>query len=308
MSAGCLICLEALTSGETYHDRCVKRLFGTSTVPRIEVEVAKLHTLAGVMVQHATLSGTQRKISLGFAQERATLRVAGIGGIYILKPQTGVFPSLPENEHVTMRLGALFGLEIPPCGLVRLNDASLAFIIARFDRAPDGRKVRQEDFCQLAQRPAKEKYRGLAERCAKIIQRYSGQPGIDLLKLYRQLVCSWWVGNNDLHLKNLSLIAGEDGRHRLSPAYDLVSTMLVILEDDRMALPMGGRERHLTRRGWLDFAASCGIPTRAADRVLAEPARLLARAESMAARSQLPAEMQTALITLLRARAALLTA
>lgn len=105
------------------------------------------------------------------------------------------------------RLGALFGLEIPPCGLVRLVDDTLAFVVARSDRLPSGRKVRQEDFCQLAQLPAKERYRGSAELCARIIRAFSDQPIVDLRKLYRQLVMRWWAGNNDLHLKNLSLIA-----------------------------------------------------------------------------------------------------
>jgi serine/threonine-protein kinase HipA len=254
------------------------------------------------MVQHTSISGAQRKISLGFSQDRATLQVPEIGGAYILKPQTGVYPSLPENEHLTMQLAALFGLEIPPCGLVRLTDQSLAYIIRRFDRAADGRKRRQEDFCQLAVKPPKEKYDGSAELCVKMIRQYSSQPLVDLLKLYRQWVFSWWVGNHDLHLKNLSLLAGSDGPHQLSPVYDLVATHVVIA-DDHMPLSMGGRTRNFARPAWLRFAAYCAIPERAADRVLQQPARLLERAEQMVARSWLPDEMKRTYSELLRERA-----
>lgn len=301
--AGCMVCLAPINGQVTYHRACVRRLFGSPRVPPIDVEQAKLHTLAGAMVRHTSISGAQRKISLGFSQDRAALQVPEIGGAYILKPQTGVYPALPENEHLTMRLGGLFGLEIPPCGLVRLTDESLAYLVLRFDRAADGRKLRQEDFCQLAVKPPKEKYDGSAELCARLIRQYSGQPLVDLLKLYRQWVFSWWVGNHDLHLKNLSLLAGARGQHQLSPAYDLVATHLVIA-DDHMALPMNGRARRFMRAAWLCFAAYCDIPERAAERVLQQPARLIERAERLVAASWLPHQMKQAYLDLLRERAA----
>ena len=305
MTPACKVCLDPLRSGDAYHRRCVQRLFGSARVPIIEVEQAKLHTLAGVMVEHTSISGTQRKISLGFTQDRARLRVPDIGGEYILKPQTGTYPALPENEHLTMQLGALFGLEIATCGLVTLDDGSFAYIVARFDRPPGGRKLRQEDFCQLALKSPKEKYTGSAELCARLIKRYSGQPGVDLLKLYRQWVFCWWTGNGDLHLKNLAVVGppvgSHDRLHRLSPAYDLLSTHLVI-DDDPMALPMGGRNRPLSRASWLAFARYCDIPVRAGDRILAQPARLIDRAEQLVERSFLPMPMKAAYTSLLRQR------
>jgi len=300
--AGCMVCLAPGAGSEEYHRRCVRRLFGSARVPHIDVEQAKMHTLAGTMVRHTSISGVQRKISLGFSQDRAALHVPEAGSAYILKPQTGVYPALPENEHLTMQLGALFGLEIPPCGLVRLTDQSLAYIIARFDRTADGRKLRQEDFCQLAVKPSKEKYDGSAELCVRVLRQYSGQPVIDLLKLYRQWVFSWWVGNHDLHLKNLALLADADGLHWLSPAYDLVATHVVIA-DDHMALSLGGRNTRLARPSWTSFARYCRIPERAADRVLRQPVRVLERAEGMVARSWLPEEMKHAYSRLLRERA-----
>jgi serine/threonine-protein kinase HipA len=32
---------------------------------------------------------------------------------YIIKPQNDLFPQLPENEDVTMRMAKVFGLEAP---------------------------------------------------------------------------------------------------------------------------------------------------------------------------------------------------
>jgi serine/threonine-protein kinase HipA len=48
-----------------------------------------------------------------------------------------------------------------------------------------GRKLRQEDFCQLAEKSPKEKYDGSAELCARLVRRYADEPGIELWKLYR---------------------------------------------------------------------------------------------------------------------------
>ena len=42
-----------------------------------------------------------------------------------------------ENEHVTMRPAGIVGMEVPPCGLFRLKDGSLAYLVLRFDRMPN---------------------------------------------------------------------------------------------------------------------------------------------------------------------------
>ena len=160
----CLICLGEMGRRPAlgaYHRDCLQRLFGAATIPEIDVEIAKLHTVGLAMVGRTSLSGVQRKVSLGLSADRKTLQVALGAQRYILKPQTETYPSLPENEHVTMRLAELAGLEIPPCGLFRLKDDSTAYLVLRFDRTPEGRKLRQEDFCQLAQKSPKEKYDGV---------------------------------------------------------------------------------------------------------------------------------------------------
>jgi hypothetical protein len=133
--------------------------------------MAKLHTLALAMVGHSSMSGVQRKISVRLDADRNTLQVATSGGQFIFKPQAQTFPSLPENEHVTMRIAALVGLAVPPCGLVQLDDGSWAYVVVRFDRTPAA-KLPMEDFCQLAEKAPKEKYDGSAELCFRLIAKY----------------------------------------------------------------------------------------------------------------------------------------
>lgn len=50
------------------------------------------------MVGHTSISGIQRKISVGLSRDRSTLQVAIEGGRYVLKPQAQTYPHLPEND------------------------------------------------------------------------------------------------------------------------------------------------------------------------------------------------------------------
>lgn len=175
----------------------------------------------------------------------------------------------------------------------------------RFDRPREGGKRRQEDFCQLAEFSPKLKYEGSAELCVRLVRRYASEPGIATLALFRLLVFGWWTGNGDMHLKNVSLLAGADGRQNLSPAYDLLCTRLVIA-DDPLALPVDARRDRLDRATWMRFSAYAKLPTAAAARVLDLPGQALAAAEELCQRSYLPDEYKAAYVALLRERAGVL--
>jgi serine/threonine-protein kinase HipA len=264
----CLICLREVSGGGDYHPRCARTLFGTTRPPVAEdLDLAKLHTLALAMAGRTSLSGVQRKIAVNLSADRRTLQVAQGPGAYILKPQSSAYPQLPENEVLTMRIAEAFGVEIPACGLVRLADGSLAYLVRRFDRPAGGSKLLQEDFCQLAAKRAKEKYDGSAELCARLVRRYATEPVIELLKLLRVFVVTWVTGNGNMHLKNLSLLAAADRLYRLSPAYDCLCTRLVI-PGDTLALPIVGKREHLVAADWNRFGDYCGLPLRATDRLL----------------------------------------
>jgi len=297
----CFICLQPI-SGDRYHPRCVRELFGKGNVPTIDVELAQLHTVALAMVGHTTLSGIQRKVSLHLETKSRTLQVAPDGGRFILKPQAQTFPHLPENEHVTMRLAERAGIAIPPCGLITLKDETLAYIVRRFDRTETGKRLLQEDFCQLAERAPKDKYDASAELCAKIVNRHATAPGIEAAKLFRLMAFAWWTGNGDMHLKNFSLLRGEDGNYRLSPAYDLLSTRLVIA-DDLLALSIDGNKKNVTRRQWMTYAAHCRVPPRAAERILSEIAAATEDCAAMIAESALTDKMKSDYAALIRKRA-----
>ena len=300
----CRICLGILKNESHYHPRCAKGLFGSTRIPKIDIEMGKLHTAALAMVGSTSLSGVQKKISLGLATDRKTLQVAASGGRFIFKPQTETFPQLPEIEHLTMRLALLSGIEIAECGLIEV-DGQACFITRRFDRRSDGSKVRQEDFCQLAEKRPAEKYAGSGELCARLINKYASEPPLEMRKLFEQLLFSWWVGNGDLHLKNLSLYVDDEGIVKLTPAYDLVATRLVIA-DDELAMPVSGRKEKLKRTTWRKFARYCELPERVFESVLARQIAALPKALELVERAYLRKYMREELSAHLTARTAIL--
>jgi len=299
----CAICLEP--ADEEYHAGCLKELFGVPRVPELDVELPKLYALAaGNMAGMMSISGVQEKVSLTLSSNPLRLEVAPTGARYILKPETSRYPALPQNELLSMRLAKLAGIEIPPCGLMKLKGGTPAYIVRRFDRTDEGRKIAAEDFCQLAELKPKNKYDGSAELCARLVKRYASEPLIELRKLFRQTVFSWWFGNGDLHLKNFTLVTG-DGLKRLSPAYDLVGTRLV-LPEDTLALPVGGKRTNLTRRSWLDYAQYCGLPPKAAKRLIEELLECEEPAMALVERSYLSEDAKTHYAAILRANTEIL--
>jgi serine/threonine-protein kinase HipA len=112
------------------------------------------------------------------------------------------------------------------------------------------------------------------------------------------VVFSWWVGNGDFHLKNVSLVENEEQRMQLSPAYDLMSTSVALGLAHTTAMMPG-----LGSRTWQQFAAQCGITPHAARRVLDNVSTALAPAEALIRASYLPLDQQHAYVALLRQRA-----
>lgn len=167
-----------------------------------------------------------------------------------------------------------------------------------------------EDFCQLDFRLTQDKYRGSYERCAKVIERYSSQRGLDMSELFIRLVFSFIVGNSDMHLKNFSLIeraAGSEDYH-LSQAYDLLPVNVIMPEDkEQFALTMNGKKRNLRRKDFLVFASACGIHEKAAEKMIARLLRMKPKFLDLCAASFLPKHMKEQLCALIEERCSMLS-
>ncbi len=218
------------------------------------------------MTGKLSVSGVQPKLSLSHDPVLKRLDVVSRGGRYILKPQTDRFPQLPENENLCMNIAALVGLEAPAHGLISLGDGRLAYIVKRFDRRGGGKKRHQEDFQQLLQK--QDKYDGSYEQIANFIKKHSDHAASDLKKLYQSAVLFFVIGNGDAHLKNFSLVHGNDGGCHLSPFYDIVSSRLVLpAEREEMALSMDGKKNRIKVENFIRLARHCGLSVRREERV-----------------------------------------
>ena len=258
-----------------WHNRCVKRFFGTKTLPDIEVSEEVLEQLAIESTNKGlTVPGVQKKMSLHLDTNGATPRLTLVNYPtgYILKPQTKDYPCLPEAEYLVMQMAEKVKIKTVPHALIRIKAQgnSFAYITKRIDRR-DGKMLAMEDFCQLDGRLTEDKYKGSYERCAKIIQRYSSRPGLDVTELFIRVVFSFIVGNSDMHLKNFSLIETDEksGAYILSDAYDMLPVNTVNPADtEQTALTLNGKKRNLHRNDFLKFADTCPMDRTVAGKII----------------------------------------
>lgn len=258
--AKCLYCYKELNEGEKdFHKTCSKKIFGTPSVPELPYTRDNLIDLAKQVIRsQTTLTGVQAKLSLDINKsgknETERFTIVGLWGRYILKPQTDRFAHLPELEDLTMHLAELAKIQVVPHSLIRFADGELCYITRRIDRIDKGIKLPMEDMCQLTERLTEHKYKGSYEQIAKAIQRFSAVPKLDMVNYWEQVVFSWIMGNADMHLKNFSLYSKGKGKYVLTPAYDMLSTALVMPEDtEELALTLNGKKRKIKRA---DFVAS----------------------------------------------------
>lgn len=263
--AKCLYCYKELKEGQTdYHPSCAKKLYGVKTAPVLPYNRSQIGELAKRVVRaQTTLTGVQAKLSLdvnhGQKNEPDRFTIVGLWGRFILKPQTDVYRSLPELEDLTMHMAEAAKIAVVPHGLIRFDDGELCYITRRIDRQPDGSKTAMEDMCQLSERLTEYKYKGSYEQIAKLIKKYSAVPQLDLVNFWEVVVFSWITGNSDMHLKNFSLYKTPLG-FCLTPAYDLLSTLIVMPQDtEELALTLNGKKRKIKRSDFEKAMTASGL-------------------------------------------------
>lgn len=302
----CLCCYKELRAGEVnYHAACVRRFFGKDGVPTLPYTHHDIHDLAKQVVRaQVTVTGVQPKLSMDIEHidNHSRFTIVGLWGRYILKPQTSQYPYLPEIEDLTMHLAEGAKIEVVPHALIRFADGELGYLTRRIDRTAKGEKLAMEDMCQLTGRLTEYKYRGSYEQIAKTILRYSAAPGLDVANFWTVVVFSWLVGNSDMHLKNFSLYAPYD-QYVLTPAYDLVNTLLVIPADnEELALPLNGKKRKLTRTDFEKAMLGSGVNAKVVSNIFRKFLRIYPAWESTIRASFLPHDLQDAYWALIQNR------
>ena len=257
-------------------------LYSSSGLKRLSRQLADLQPLsftslelrqeAAARAGKMSIQGVQPKLSARLLISEQRFALVDQGGQYILKPQTADYAQVPENEDLTMRLAALAGIEVPLHGLLHGKDGTMTYFIKRFDRTGRTGKIHVEDFAQLAGRNRETKYRSSMEQLTSLVESYCTFPALEKVKLLRLTLFSFLVGNEDMHLKNFSIIRKQDVIS-LTPAYDLVNTTIVLPRaEEELALPLNARKNKLRREDFLDYFARgrLGLTERVIDKMLAE--------------------------------------
>jgi serine/threonine-protein kinase HipA len=282
MSHKCFICYKNdLPDGQFYHARCCKRVFGDELAPEVLYTLDDIKDLARKIIQSQHgITGVQPKISVGIErslnrQGRLTLMT----GDFILKPPTKQYSQMPENEDLTMHLAEVAQIKTVSHALIPLASGELAYISKRMDRTSKG-KIHMEDFCQLSGLLTEDKYRSSMERAGKIINKFSTFPMLDLITVFELTLFCFVTGNNDMHLKNFSLI--DQGAINLAPAYDLLNVNLLLPSDnEETALQVNGRKTNLKRQDFEILASSYGLEN---DQLIRTINSLLSKANELSSR------------------------
>jgi serine/threonine-protein kinase HipA len=202
-----------------------------------------------------SIQGVQPKLSVRLSLKESSFILVDQKGTFILKPQNHLYQSLPENEDLTMKLAKGVGIEVPIHGLCYAKDGSLTYFIRRFDRYDRDKKRMQEDFAQLSGHNRDTKYNSSIEKLITIVDEFCTFPTIEKLKIFRRLVFCFLTGNEDMHLKNYSILI-KDNIIGLSPAYDLLNSTIALKgATEESALPLKGKKSKLTKDDFFSYLA-----------------------------------------------------
>jgi len=252
-----------------------------------------------------SIGGVQPKLSAVLSPTAQSFEIVERNGRYILKPPHPHFSEVPENEALTMDLARRAGVEVPPFGLVPNSDGTYTYFVSRFDRHGKKGKYAVEDFAQLSQATRSTKYRSSLEQVVAVIEAHCTFPLVEKVKLWRRVLVAFLAGNEDMHLKNYSLITAK-GKTELTPAYDLVNTTIILAKvKEETALPLRGKKSRLKHDDLVEYFAAQRLSLRpqVIERVLREIKEALPSWRERIARAHLSEPQKVAYLDLLEERA-----
>lgn len=213
--------------------------------------IAGFKAVAPEGVVKFSLAGVQLKFTANPETDKLTVPGRGETGRCIIKVGSERYRDLPEAEFGAMQLAKLIGINIAECRLVHrdqvqgipedlLAHGENVLVVDRFDRTSEGSRIHIEDAAQILGALGERKYTmATTETVIRMVARFSTDRRFDILEAIRRVVADILIGNGDNHLKNWSFRFRAPGDIRLSPAYDIVPTILFNPRDD-MALRFAG--------------------------------------------------------------------
>ncbi len=252
----CPITYEPIPSGEKYSTAGLKKLSPQLRhLEALPLSAQEQRIEARKRAHKMSIQGVQPKLSAILEVKKGRFDIVDVGGKYILKPPPELYEQLPQNEDLSMRLAATLDIEVPLHGMLYSSDGSLTYFIKRFDRVSHKDKLPLEDFAQLSGKTRETKYNSSMEQLVKTMGQFCTFPMLEKRKLLVRILFNFLIGNEDMHLKNYSLIS-RGGKVELSPAYDFLnSTIALDNPAEQTALPLRGKKNNLKREDWIDYFA-----------------------------------------------------
>jgi len=217
-------------------------------------ELPKRPLLAGEKGIRLSLAGAQDKLAVRIEDGDVCVPLGGAPSTHIIKPAVERFEGVVFNEAFCMKLAVTINLPAAPVEIRNIEGMDY-LLVERYDRThrqavgsnPVVERLHQEDFCQALGIVPEMKYQKEGgpslERCFALLRQASSTPVLDLNSLLDAVIFNYLVGNNDAHGKNFSLLchgAGtQDRQIRLSPLYDVVSTVYYPELSREMAMNIG---------------------------------------------------------------------
>lgn len=250
----CPITNEEIDDSRDYSLRGLKMLSPQlKSLQRLSMTAVEQRREAIHRIGKMSIQGVQTKLSAALRVSAGFFEIVDRNGHYILKTQSEHYTELPENESLTMTLAKYIEIDVPLHGLVYAIDNSMTYFIKRFDRTGHKDRVAVEDFAQLTSRTRETKYDSSMEQVVQVIKTFCTYPVIELAKLYRLTLFNFLIGNEDMHLKNFSLIT-RNNVTTLSPAYDLVNSSIILSPArEELALPLNGKKNNIKKSDLLIY-------------------------------------------------------
>lgn len=231
---------------------------------------------------HLSLAGASGKVGLYYDDENMAwyLPLGNAPSTHIVKQSHVRLDAIVANEQLALMTAAKLGIVVPESNILNTGNGGedeVLFATKRYDRSflaikdeISGLKVparlHQEDFAQALGIASVNKYEGTDGHYMKamfdVVRKHSSNPIEDQMRLWDIIVFDYLIGNTDNHIKNYSLIYGENLKTvRLAPAYDIISTAVYESSTRDMAFRIGGvLELDKTSRECFRIAAhECGL-------------------------------------------------
>lgn len=236
-------------------------------------------TMQALMAVGTSAGGRQPKAIIAINRETGEIRSGQVGELtgfdYCILKFGIKERSTAELEMTYHEMATKAGIKMMPCWMMDV-EGERHFVTQRFDR--DGeKKLHLQTLAALY--PEADSYERLLWVCRKM--RLSE---LDCEEVFRRMVFNLLANNSDDHNKNFSFIMDEEGRWRLSPAYDLTYIFNAggFLPETPHCLMIRGKYTGITLDDVRALAAENGI--RKAESIIRQVVRAISEFRSFAER------------------------